>query len=52
MDLISAWPVIVPAFLGSLVEAAEALTIVLAVALVLCFVAVLARLLLCMHDLG
>src|SRR6202163_3747201 len=34
MDLISAWPVIVPAFLGSLVEAAEALTIVLAVATV------------------
>jgi uncharacterized membrane protein len=34
MDLISVWPVIVPAFLGSLVEAAEALTIVLAVATV------------------
>src|ERR1700681_2488029 len=34
MDLISVCPVIVPAFLGSLVEAAEALTIVLAVATV------------------
>jgi uncharacterized membrane protein len=34
MDLISALPVVVPAFLGSLVEAAEAFTIVLAVATV------------------
>src|ERR1700694_3637887 len=34
MDLMSALPVVVPAFLGSLVEAAEALTIVLAVATV------------------
>ena len=34
MDLMSALPIVVPAFLGSLVEAAEALTIVLAVATV------------------